>query len=219
MKRLAAVALLTLCSVAPAGAHPGHGAIAVTVDGDATRYSPAEVKIGVNDSVVWFWSGVVSRDHSVTADAGQAEAFDSDPAGPPTAATHPDGDSFSHTFRHKGRFTYHCQVHPEMTGVVNVVGLPGSEDLRVNGFRVAGRDDSIHVRFTLSRRADVVFRLTQWRKPNWEAVKTLSRKARKGRNVFDFPARNLDAGRYRLALTAYDARNGRAAIQGPFSLP
>lgn len=218
MKRLAAAVALALCSVAPAGAHPGHGAISVSVEGDSTRYAPAEVTIGVDDSVIWFWKGVVSRDHSVTADPGQVESFDSDPDGPPTTATHPEGDSFSHTFRHEGRFTYHCQVHPEMTGVVNVFPLPGSTDLRLNALRVVGRTDSIHVRFFLSRKADAVFRFTHWRKPDWEGVRTVSRKGKKGRNTLDFPVGSLSSGRYRLQVTAYDAQNQRAAMQAPFRL-
>lgn len=205
-------------SAKQAVAHPGHGAISVTVDGDGQSYEPAEVTIGVNDAVIWFWTGVVSRNHSVTADPGQAESFDSDPEGPPTNATHPEGDSFSYTFRKEGAFTYHCQVHAGMTGVVNVVGLPTSTDLRLNGFRVVGRGDSIHTRFFLSSAADVVFRFTQWRSSRWHDVETVSRKGRKGRNTFDFPAESLEPGRYRLQLTAYDAQNQRAASQEPFAL-
>ncbi len=109
MRRLTAAVALILCTAAPAGAHPGHGAEAVTVDGDATRFTPAEVTIGVNENVFWFWEGAISRNHSVTADSGQSESFDSDPDGPPTNETHPQGDSFSHVFRHEGQFTYHCR--------------------------------------------------------------------------------------------------------------
>ncbi len=211
MKRFAAALALTLCWVAPAGAHPGHGTEAVTVDGDAFRFAPAEVTIGVNASVYWFWQGVVSRDHSVTTNPGQAESFDSDPDGPPTNETHPAGDSFTHTFRQEGRFTYRCKVHPGMTGVVNVVAPPTSDSLRLNGLRVVDRGDSIHVRFFLSKKADVVTRITRWRKPRWRPVETVNRGGRKGRNELDLPADSLAPGRYRLRVTAYDDLNRSAA--------
>jgi len=219
MKRLAAALALVLCAAAPAGAHPGHGAESVTVDGDSLRFAPDEVTVGVGESVIWFWQGVVSRNHSVTSDPGQAESFDSDPNGPPTNATHPAGDSFSHTFREEGRFTYHCQVHSEMTGVVNVVALPGtSGSLRLNGLRVVDRGRRIHLRFFLSKPADLVGRIAQWRKPRWHGVKTFNERGRKGRNELDVAAGSLEPGRYRLTLTAYDDQNRRTSDEQPFSL-
>ncbi len=218
MKRLAAAVALALCSVAPAGAHPGHGAESVTVEGDAFRYAPAEVTIGVGESVIWFWQGVVARNHSVTADPGQAESFDSDPAGPPTNETHPTGDYFSHTFGVEGRFTYHCRVHPEMTGVVNVVPIPQGSPLRVKDLRVSDRGDSVQARFSVSKKADLVVRITHWRKSRWRAVETLNRKGRKGRNELKLSTDSLGTGRFRMQVTAYDALNHRAAAEVPFSL-
>jgi plastocyanin len=218
MRRAALAAALALCSVAPAGAHPGHGAESVTVDGDSFSYAPAEVTIGVGESVIWFWQGVVSHDHSVTADPGQAESFDSDPAGPPTSETHHNGDSFSHTFREEGRFSYHCQVHPGMTGVVNVVPIPGSSPLRLNGLRAADRGRRIHLRFFLSKPADLVVRVTHWRKPRWHGVKTYTPKGDQGRNELELSTGVLDPGRYRLELTAYDLQNHRASDQVAFSV-
>ena len=215
MKRLAVVVALAVFPAAPAVAHPGHGAEAVTIEGDAQRFDPAEVTVGVNESVVWFWQGVVSRDHSVTADPGQAESFDSDPGAVPTNQTHPDGDSFSHVFREEGRFTYHCKVHPNMTGVVNVAGLGGSGSLRLNALRAADRGDTVHVRFFLSKRADLVIRLTEWRKARWRPVKTFNDRGRKGRNEVDLPARSLDPGRYRVQVTAYDAQAQPASLTVP----
>ena len=218
MRRFAAVLALGLCSVAPAGAHPGHGAEAVTVDGDAFRYAPAEVTVGVGDSVVWFWQGAVSRDHSVTADPGQAESFDSDPDGAPTNATHPAGDSFSQTFREEGRFTYYCKVHPSMTGVVTVVPVPGASPLRLTGLRAADRGQRIHVRLFLSERADLVIRIAEWRKPRWRPVGTFNQRGRKGRNELALAAGPLKAGRYRLFVAAYTSQDQRALDQVSFTV-
>jgi len=218
MRRLAAATALVLCSVAPAGAHPGHGAEAVTVDGAALRFSPSEVTIALNESVVWFWEGGISRNHSVTADAGQAEAFDSDPTGPPTDETHPDGDSFSHVFRHEGRFTYHCQVHPNMTGVVNVVTLPGPGPLRLSRLRVAEAGDPVRIRFSLSRRADLVIRAMRRHNSRWHTVETLTRAGHKGANEVELEGETLRPGRYLVRVTAYDPLNRRASDEVTFSL-
>lgn len=218
MKRLAAAVALALCAAAPAGAHPGHGAESVTVDGDAFRYEPAEVTIGVGESVFWFWQGLAARNHSVTADPGQAESFDSDPAGPPTNETHPAGDSFAHTFSEEGRFTYHCRVHSQMTGVVNVVPIPVTNPLRVKDLRVKDGGNSVRVQFFVSKKADLVLRITHWGKAHWRSVDTLNRNGRKGRNKFNLSADSLGTGRFRMKVTAYDALNGRASAEAPFSL-
>src|SRR5688572_24779477 len=218
MRRCAATLALVLCSVAPAGAHPGHGADAVTVDGDAFRYAPAEVTVGVGDSVIWFWQGSVSRDHSVTADPGQAESFDSDPGATPTNATHPAGDSFFHRFRVEGRFTYHCKVHPAMTGVVNVVAVPGAAALRLSGLRAAERGERVHVRLFLSKRADLVLRIAERRRGRWHEVKTFNQRGRRGRNEFDLEAGSLAPGRYRLSVAAYTFANQRASDQVAFTV-
>jgi plastocyanin len=49
--------------------------------------------------------------HTVTADGG---LFNSG-----NLAT---GQSFSFTFMGRGSFTYHCQIHPSMTGTIGVTG-------------------------------------------------------------------------------------------------
>ena len=219
MRRLALVATLVLCSTAPAGAHPGHGAEPVTIDGDAFRYTPQSVTVAVGDTVVWFWQGAVARNHSVTADSGQAEQFDSDPGGPPTNDTHPAGDSFSHVFTHEGRFTYHCRVHSDMTGVVEVVRLPGQgPPLKLSGLRVSARDTRIEVRFRLTAAADLALRIGERSNNHWHTVKSLYRSGDKGKNRLKVPVGDLDDGSYRLTLAAYDAANRRAEARQRFSL-
>jgi plastocyanin len=220
MRRLAAAAALVLCSVAPAGAHPGHGAESVTVDGDALRYSPDAVTVGVGESVVWFWHGVVTRNHSVTSDPGQLESFDSDPDSPPTNDSHPDGDYFAHAFRNAGRFTYHCKVHPQMTGVVEVVQLPGttSRPLRLSGLQVSVQGESVAARFRLSVQADLAGRIAELQNGHWRDVKTFNHGGRRGKNELDVPSKSLGPGRYRLSLTAYDSLNRRAKDVAPFAI-
>jgi plastocyanin len=83
---------------ATAAAHPGHGPVRVDVRGLAFR--PAAIRVGTGDTVLWVWTGP-DLDHTVTADPGQAEQFDSDPSGTPA---HGPNDSFAHRFSGPGTY-------------------------------------------------------------------------------------------------------------------
>ncbi len=72
-------------------------------------FSPARVKINVNDQVKWTWTG--SSAHSTTSGSG---LWDSD--------IHGNGFTFTHTFDTAGSFPYSCSVHSFMTGSVTVQG-------------------------------------------------------------------------------------------------
>jgi plastocyanin len=207
MMRLAGVVVAAaLCAAAPAGAHPGHGADSVKVDGDAFRYTPSTITVGLGDAVVWFWEGDLFRNHSVTATSGQAEQFDSDPGGPPSNASHPVGSSFSHVFSREGQFTYYCKNHPSMQGVVEVVRISAPAGRpRLSGLRVANGTRGTTARFRLSARADVVGRISKRKNNRWVRAKTFYRRARTGKNRVKLPVRGLQGGRYQLSLVAYDA--------------
>src|SRR5438270_3712850 len=68
-----------------------------------TRYNPKTVTIRQYDTISWTHldSGV---QHSVTSAPSQTEMFDSSPRCPPTCMER--GDTFRHTFRHAGTFSY-----------------------------------------------------------------------------------------------------------------
>lgn len=76
-------------------------------------FSPATVSVNVGDSVTWTHqdSGIP---HTVTADSG---AFNSGQLN--------SGQSFSQTFTSAGTVTYHCDIHPTMTGSVVVAAASG----------------------------------------------------------------------------------------------
>ena len=132
---------------------------------------PAETRVATGDTVVWKWLGPAG-DHSVTADPGQAESFDSDPGKAPSAIAHPAGFTFTHRFTQTGRFTYRCRVHPAMTGEVTVIALPPRDvkrpalsKLSVRPGRVCPRSTSrcratrAYVHLSLSEPATVVGRM------------------------------------------------------------
>lgn len=102
---LATLTILTLLMLAPsAGAQDQN---VVTVPIRDFFFDPAEITIDSGTTVMWVNEG--SHPHTVTSDDGQ---FDSETLNP--------GDSFMVTFSGQGTLTYHCEIHPFMTGSVTV---------------------------------------------------------------------------------------------------
>jgi plastocyanin len=77
-------------------------------------FQPAGVEVAVGGTVTWTNTG--QAPHTVTADDG---SFDSGQLAP--------GASFSQTFNTAGTFTYHCSIHPQMTGTITVTGGSGTQ--------------------------------------------------------------------------------------------
>ena len=71
-------------------------------------FDPAEVTVGVGDTVTWMNDDSV--DHDVTADSFSS----GDPGGMAP------GKTFDHAFEEAGTFDYVCTVHPGMEGSVTV---------------------------------------------------------------------------------------------------
>lgn len=70
-------------------------------------FTPAMLRVTVGATVRWENAG--AKKHTATANDG---SFDSGLMG--------NGDAFSHTFARAGSFRYVCDLHPEMTGEVQV---------------------------------------------------------------------------------------------------
>ncbi|HEY7296210.1 MAG TPA: cupredoxin family copper-binding protein [Dehalococcoidia bacterium] len=100
-----------------AGAPVGASLTATPASGAATAVEiknisfPATISVKPGTTVSWTNRDTVS--HTVTADAGQAQSFDSGPIAP--------NGSFSVTFAKAGTYTYHCNIHASMHGTI-VVG-------------------------------------------------------------------------------------------------
>ena len=72
-------------------------------------FQPASIEVPAGSTVTWTNAGAAP--HTVTADDG---SFDSGQLKP--------GATFSQTFSTPGTYTYHCEIHPQMTGTVVVTG-------------------------------------------------------------------------------------------------
>jgi plastocyanin len=81
------------------------GGDAVTIQNFA--FGPASLSVAVGSTVTW--TNGDSTAHTATADDG---SFDSKSI----AA----GGTFSQTFDTAGTFAYHCSIHPNMTGTIEV---------------------------------------------------------------------------------------------------
>ncbi len=207
MRRLVGTAALTalLVVIPPALGHPGHGPAEVRVGDDFFR--PDSPTVATGDSVVWKWTGPAGN-HSVTADAGQQESFDSDPGKQASEIEHTTGYVFAHTFTHVGRFTYYCRVHPAMRGAVEVIALPPPDVTRpkltgvsLSPRRVATR---AYLRLTASEAATVVGRIDRRTRGGWRVTRTFYFRAPKGRLRRRVRVQGLAPGPYRLRLVAYD---------------
>jgi plastocyanin len=67
----------------------------------------------VQAGMIVTWTNLGAGPHTVTADDG---SFDCGPLAP--------GTCFSQAFPTPGLTTYHCAIHPEMTGAVTVTQAP-----------------------------------------------------------------------------------------------
>ena len=111
---LGAIAVVASEPVGGGGGGGGGGGIPVppstgpTTVGIANRaFSPASISIATGSTVIWRNN---DRDpHTVTHNGG---TFDSGSFG--------TGASYQHTFATAGTFSYFCDIHPSMTGVVSV---------------------------------------------------------------------------------------------------
>lgn len=200
---------------APAPAHPGHGPTQVSIGN--FRYQPQRIEIVTGDTVLWFWDGP-DRNHSVTASAGQAEQFDSDPGGNPN---HRRNEAFAHRFTQPGTFTYYCRVHSFMRGTVVVTGEPVADDvippaisaLRARPARLCARRSkrcratATVIGFRLDEAARVAGRVIGRRN---KTVRRFSVAGREGANRVKLRARGLRPGLYRVVLVATDAAGNRS---------
>ena len=72
------------------------------------KFTPAKVTIQAGGKITWLNDGPSA--HTATLDDG---SFDS--------GTLQEGKLKSQSFKQAGTFTYHCSIHPQMTGAVEVV--------------------------------------------------------------------------------------------------
>ncbi|MGK5088047.1 hypothetical protein WDW86_10860 [Bdellovibrionota bacterium FG-2] len=88
---------------------------------EADSQEPGDTAFGVNPLEVTqgttiTWENADTTEHIVTSDNA---------VWPPITLV--PGDKGSVTFSNLGTFRYHCSIHPDMTGTINVVAPPSGE--------------------------------------------------------------------------------------------
>jgi plastocyanin len=73
-------------------------------------FNPSSVTIKTGTVVTWVNQDAVS--HTIASDNSSSVAFSSDLL--------PTGASYNVTFTTPGTYTYHCSIHPSMTGTIIV---------------------------------------------------------------------------------------------------
>jgi len=77
----------------------------------AFTFDPTPLTIHVGDNVTW--TNNANTVHTVTSDSTSGESF--------VSAALSKGETYTHQFNKNGTFTYHCSIHPTMTGTIIVV--------------------------------------------------------------------------------------------------
>ena len=102
---LAVAVLLAGCGTSAPGGPP-----AVTVDIRANAFNPPDISIHRGDTVAWTWhDGVVPHNVDGASDLNDFSSGAAQVSG-----------VWRHRFTKTGTFSYHCDVHPAMTGTVTV---------------------------------------------------------------------------------------------------
>jgi plastocyanin len=211
-------AVVAFLAVPPsAGAHPGHGAIWIGIG--QFKYNPAAVTVTVGDSVLWTWNGP-DTNHSVTADAGQSMAFDSDPGKPAAEIAHPMNDGYGVTFNDPGTYRYHCKVHSFMTGTITVQPAPAGSapaqpapprlsevSARPSRFCTRCSKPGTRIRYTLDAPASMRAALRR----RGRTVKELDFPSPPGPHSRRLEFKKIKDGNYVLRLVAVDNVNGTAS--------
>jgi plastocyanin len=107
--------LVAACSSSPTTSGNGGGANATVNATAGLQFNPNSVTIAVGQSVAWAFASV---GHNVT--------FDNVNGHPASILGSNASTTISRTFPTAGDFTYHCTIHPEMTGVVHVTAAGAS---------------------------------------------------------------------------------------------
>jgi plastocyanin len=214
------LAAAVIGGVAVAAGAGGDGSAAraaanVTITGRDFFWTPSTVTINVGDTVTW--TNEQGFHNVILGDSQQNQpGFPTDPSWNPP----PD-----ETFNTPGSYTFFCEVHPGMTGTINVTGgeptptptptptatpavpppgsgAPDTTPPSLTGVSVTGADGRARVRLTVSERATVNVRFAAG-----DEVATLRSQVQAGTWTLERPLAN---GRYAYELWAVDAMANRS---------
>jgi plastocyanin len=204
---LIAAFLLAVPASALGSGPPVRAAATVDVQVDDYFFRPAYARIEPGDSVLW---RVVGADvHNVTSRAGSAEPF--------ASADLIKGEQFERSFPNAGRYAYHCTIHPQMRGVVQVG--PDTIAPKVTKLKAKVGKQRVRVTFRLSEASKVTGTLASVKKPKKVLRRAGGKKLEDGAKALLFKTSGLASGRYRVMVTVKDPGANTVKARIAFKLP
>jgi len=169
-------------------------------------FGPTYTRVEPGDSVRWTQIGSF---HTVTSRAGSPERFDS--------GTLSTGQEFLRAFPVAGRYPYHCTIHPEMRGVVQVG--PDTTAPELTRLKATLGAKSLRVSFRLSEGARVSATIAASSKPRQILRRTKARQLGDGARSLSMAVGELEPGRYRVRVRAIDREDNAGEAAKAFRIP
>jgi len=166
------------------------------------RFSPSYTRVEPGDSVLWTQRGSL---HTVTSRPGAPESFNSGELF--------TGQLFTRAFPTAGRYPYHCTIHAEMRGVVQV----GADTTAPKPTKLKAKvgKSSTRVSFRLPEASKVSATLAAKAKPKKVLRRAKARNLQDGARSVTVRTSGLAAGRYRVTVKAVDPEgNAGTAVVG-----
>jgi len=171
---------------------PAGTAATATVQVGAFFFRPGYSRIEPGDTVTW--NVLSGSPHTVTSRTGAPEAFGS---GELLA-----GGTFSRAFPTAGRYPYHCTIHPQMRGVVQVG--PDTVAPVVAKPKAKVGKKSVRLAFRLSEGSKVSATATSITSPNTKPRRTKAKRLQDGKRSLTIKRAGLKPGVYRVVISARD---------------
>jgi plastocyanin len=215
---VAAIAAVTAGDAPSGGGATARAAANVTITARDFFWSPDVVSIQVGDTVTW--TNAQGFHNVLLGDSRLNQpGFPTDPAWNPPP---------QQTFTEPGSYTFVCEVHPGMTGTVNVAGgeptptptptatptpavpppggaTPDTTPPTISGLTVSGLDGRVQVRLTVSEPATMNARFA-----TDAETAIMRRQLQQGTWTVERP---LASGTYAYELWAVDAMGNRSAVE------
>jgi plastocyanin len=170
------------------------------------RFSPTYTRIEPGDSVHWTQRGSV---HTVTSRAGAPESFNSGDL--------VTGQTFTRAFPTAGRYAYHCTIHAEMRGVVQV----GADTVAPKPTKLKAKlgKSSARISFRLPEASKVSATLAAKSKPKKVLRRAKARNLQDGSRSLTVKTSGLAPGRYRVTVKAVDPEGNAGSAVVALKIP
>lgn len=169
-------------------------------------FGPTYTRVEPGDSVRWIQTGSL---HTVTSRAGSPEPFDSGQLS--------TGKEFLRAFPAAGRYPYHCTIHPEMRGVVQVG--PDTTAPALTRLKATLGAKALRASFRLSEGARVSATIVAPARPRLVLRRAKARQLEDGARSLRMAVGGLEPRRYRVRVRAVDREGNVGEIAKAFRVP